>query len=252
LSPARRAAIGRGHRGRAFRRRKGREGRRHRPYRNEWSTRCRRRSAPGRGGEATYGAGRLSRRRRPTLEHAIGVTVQKYGGLTTLVNQPPRPPTSSAPDAGDRATSARSPTTPGTSIMTVAPEADRVVHAATRSPHLHARRPVPAIVNISSAAGDGEGVPGIDAYNPRPRGALNALTRSPPRSSLAGNGVRVNTIVLRDGCSPATGAFKMMDHPVDRPPRPEPCISRRLGLPEDIGERRAVPRRPTKRPSSPE
>ncbi len=175
------------------------------------------------GGEATYVRADFSR--EADVEHAIATTVQKYGGLTTLVNNA-APTDLVGPGRGDRSLGEITDDA-WDAIMTVALK--QIVWCTRHAvPHL-TRCDGAAIVNISSAAAM-RGVPGIDAYTAA-KGAVNALTRS-LAVELAGNGVRVNTIVCGMVLT-SDGAFKMMDHPVIGPATRALHLTR-LGLPEDI------------------
>jgi NAD(P)-dependent dehydrogenase (short-subunit alcohol dehydrogenase family) len=175
------------------------------------------------GGDATYV--RADFAREDDIEHAIGTTVQKYGALTTLVNNA-APTDLVGPGRGDRSLGEITDDA-WDAIMTVALK--QIVWCTRHSvPHL-TRAEGAAIVNISSAAAM-RGVPGIDAYTAA-KGAINALTRS-LAVELAGSGVRVNTIVCGMVLT-SDGAFKMMDHPVIGPATRALHLTR-LGLPEDI------------------
>jgi NAD(P)-dependent dehydrogenase (short-subunit alcohol dehydrogenase family) len=175
------------------------------------------------GGEATYVRTDFSR--EADVEHAIATTVQKYGGLTTLVNNA-APTDLVGPGRGDRSLGEITDDA-WDAIMTVALK--QIVWCTRHAvPHL-AQSDGAAIVNISSAAAM-RGVPGIDAYTAA-KGAVNALTRS-LAVELAGSGVRVNTIVCGMVLT-SDGAFKMMDHPVIGPATRALHLTR-LGLPDDI------------------
>jgi NAD(P)-dependent dehydrogenase (short-subunit alcohol dehydrogenase family) len=175
------------------------------------------------GGEATYVRADIGR--EADVEHAIAAAVQRYGGLTTLVNNA-APTDLVGPGRGDRSL-ADITDDAWDAIMTVGLK--QLVwctrHAAA---HLAAADGA-SIVNISSAAAM-RGVPGIDAYTAA-KGAMNALTRS-LAVELAGDGVRVNAIVCGMVLT-SEGAFKMMDHPVIGPATRALHLTR-LGLPDDI------------------
>ena len=175
------------------------------------------------GGEATYV--RADFGREADVEHAIATTTQRYGGLTTLVNNA-APTDLVGPGRGDRSL-AEITDDAWDAIMTVALK-QLVWCTRHAAPHLAAAEGA-SIVNISSAASM-RGVPGIDAYTAA-KGAMNALTRS-LAVELARDGVRVNTIVCGMVLT-SEGAFKMMDHPMIGPATRALHLTR-LGLPDDI------------------
>jgi NAD(P)-dependent dehydrogenase (short-subunit alcohol dehydrogenase family) len=145
------------------------------------------------GGEATYVQSDLAR--EDDVARAVHVTVDRYGALTTLVNNV-APTDLVGPGRGDRSL-AEITDEAWDSIMTVALK--QLVWCARHAvPHLGAAENA-SIVNISSAASM-RGTPGIDAYTAA-KGAINALTRS-----------------LAVELGPATRALHLT----------------RLGLPEDI------------------
>ena len=163
--------------------------------------------------------------REGDIEHAVEATVQRYGALTTLVNNA-APTELIGPGRSDRSL-AEITDDAWDSIMTVALK-QLVWCTRHAAPHL-AKADGASIVNISSAAAM-RGVPGIDAYTAA-KGAINALTRS-LAVELACDGIRVNTIVCGMVLT-SEGAFKMMDHPVIGPATRALHLTR-LGLPEDI------------------
>ena len=175
------------------------------------------------GGEATYV--RADFGREADVEHAIATTTQRYGGLTTLVNNA-APTDLVGPGRGDRSL-AEITDDAWDAIMTVALK-QLVWCTRHAAPHLAAAEGA-SIVNISSAASM-RGVPGIDAYTAA-KGAMNALTRS-LAVELARDGVRVNTIVCGMVLT-SEGVFKMMDHPMIGPATRALHLTR-LGLPDDI------------------
>jgi NAD(P)-dependent dehydrogenase (short-subunit alcohol dehydrogenase family) len=175
------------------------------------------------GGEATYVQSDLAR--EDDVARAVHVTVDRYGALTTLVNNV-APTDLVGPGRGDRSL-AEITDEAWDSIMTVALK--QLVWCARHAvPHLGAAENA-SIVNISSAASM-RGTPGIDAYTAA-KGAINALTRS-LAVELAPQGIRVNTIVCGMVLT-SEGAFKMMEHPVIGPATRALHLTR-LGLPEDI------------------
>src|SRR3954454_11354109 len=109
------------------------------------------------GGEATYV--RADFAQEDDIEHAIATTVQKYGALTTLVNNA-APTDLVGPGRGDRSL-AEITDDAWDAIMTVALK-QLVWCTRHATPHL-AQAEGASIVNISSAASM-RGVPGIDAY----------------------------------------------------------------------------------------
>jgi len=177
----------------------------------------------GAGGEATYV--RADFAREADVEHAVATAVQRYGGLSTLVNNA-APTDLIGPGRSDRSLGEITDDA-WDSIMTVALK-QLVWCARYAVPHL-GRADGASIVNISSAASM-RGVAGIDAYTAA-KGAINALTRS-MAVELASSGVRVNAIVCGMVLT-SEGAFKMMDHPVIGPATRALHLTR-LGLPEDI------------------
>jgi NAD(P)-dependent dehydrogenase (short-subunit alcohol dehydrogenase family) len=175
------------------------------------------------GGAAIYVQSDLSR--EADVERAVSVGVERFGALTTLVNNV-APTDLVGPGRGDRSL-AEITDDAWDDIMQVALK--QLVWCARHSvPHL-AQQPGSSIVNISSAASM-RGTPGIDAYTAA-KGAINALTRS-LAVELAGSGVRVNTIVCGMVLT-SDGAYKMMEHPVIGPATRALHLTR-LGLPEDI------------------
>jgi NAD(P)-dependent dehydrogenase (short-subunit alcohol dehydrogenase family) len=175
------------------------------------------------GGEAIYVQSDLSR--EADVERAVSVGVERFGALTTLVNNV-APTDLVGPGRGDR------------SLAEITDDAwDDIMQVALKQLVWCARHAVPhlaeqhgaSIVNISSAASM-RGTPGIDAYTAA-KGAINALTRS-LAVELAGSGVRVNTIVCGMVLT-SEGAYKMMEHPVIGPATRALHLTR-LGLPEDI------------------
>jgi NAD(P)-dependent dehydrogenase (short-subunit alcohol dehydrogenase family) len=175
------------------------------------------------GGEAAYVQSDLGR--EDDVARAIQVAVDRYGELTTLVNNV-APTDLVGPGRGDRSL-AEITDDAWDSIMTVALK--QLVWCARHAvPHL-ASAGGASIVNISSAASM-RGTPGIDAYTAA-KGAINALTRS-LAVELAPQDIRVNTIVCGMVLT-SEGAFKMMDHPVIGPATRAMHLTR-LGLPEDI------------------
>ena len=175
------------------------------------------------GGEATYVQCDLGR--EEGVARAVQVAVDRYGGLSTLVNNV-APTDLVGPGRGDR------------SLAEISDEAwDNIMTVALKQLVWCARHAVPrlseaegaSVVNISSAASM-RGTPGIDAYTAA-KGAINALTRS-LAVELAPQGIRVNTIVCGMVLT-SEGAFKMMEHPVIGPATRALHLTR-LGLPEDI------------------
>jgi NAD(P)-dependent dehydrogenase (short-subunit alcohol dehydrogenase family) len=176
------------------------------------------------GGEATYVQSDLAR--EDDVARAVQVAADRYGGLTTLVNNV-APTDLVGPGRGDRSL-AEITDDAWDNVMTVALK--QMVWCARHAvPHLTAAEGGASIVNISSAASM-RGTPGIDAYTAA-KGAINALTRS-LAVELAPQGVRVNTIVCGMVLT-SEGAFKMMEHPVIGPATRALHLTR-LGLPEDI------------------
>ncbi len=176
------------------------------------------------GGDAVYVRADLSR--EDDVARAMQVAVDRYGGLTTLVNNV-APTDLVGPGRGDRAL-AEITDHAWDDIMTVALK--QLVWCARHAVrHLTDAGVGASIVNISSAASM-RGTPGIDAYTAA-KGAINALTRS-LAVELAPGGVRVNTIVCGMVLT-SDGAYKMMEHPVIGPATRALHLTR-LGLPEDI------------------
>src|SRR6478672_4798719 len=175
------------------------------------------------GGNATYVRADLAH--EGDVERAIDTAVQRYGALTTLVNNA-APTDLVGPGRGDRAL-AEITDDAWDEIMTVALK-QLVWCCRYATPHLAAAEGA-SIVNISSAASM-RGTPGIDAYTAA-KGAINALTRS-LAVELAPQGVRVNTIVCGMVLT-SEGAYKMMEHPVIGPATRALHLTR-LGLPDDI------------------
>jgi len=175
------------------------------------------------GGEATYVRSDLSR--EDDVARAVQVAVDRYGALTTLVNNV-APTDLVGPGRGDRSLAEITDHAWDT-IMTVALK-QLVWCARYAVPHLGGAEGA-SIVNISSAASM-RGTPGIDAYTAA-KGAINALTRS-LAVELAPQEIRVNTIVCGMVLT-SDGAFKMMEHPVIGPATRALHLTR-LGLPEDI------------------
>jgi meso-butanediol dehydrogenase / (S,S)-butanediol dehydrogenase / diacetyl reductase len=175
------------------------------------------------GGDATYVATDFAR--EDDVARAVSVAVERYGGLTTLVNNV-APTDLVGPGRGDRSL-AEITDDAWDEIMTVSLK-QLVWCARYATPHLAAAEGA-SIVNISSAASM-RGTPGIDAYTAA-KGAINALTRS-LAVELATHGVRVNTIVCGMVLT-SEGAYKMMEHPVIGPATRALHLTR-LGLPEDI------------------
>src|SRR4051812_27694386 len=175
------------------------------------------------GGEATYVYADVAR--EGDIEHAVDVTVKRYGGVLTLGDNP-APTGVIGPGRRDRSL-AEITDDAWDSIMTVALK-HLVWSTRHAAPHL-AKEDGASIVNISSMAAV-RGVPGLDAYTAA-KGAINALTRS-LAVELACDGIRVNTIVCGMVLT-SEGAFKMMDHPVIGPATRALHLTR-LGLPEDI------------------
>ncbi len=175
------------------------------------------------GGEATYVQSDLAR--EDDVARAVQVAVDRYGALTTLVNNV-APTDLVGPGRGD---CSLAEITDGAwdSIMTVALK-QLMWCARYAVPHLAAAEHA-SIVNISSAASM-RGTAGLDAYTAA-KGAINALTRS-LAVELAPQGIRVNTIVCGMVLT-SDGAFKMMEHPVIGPATRALHLTR-LGLPEDI------------------
>jgi NAD(P)-dependent dehydrogenase (short-subunit alcohol dehydrogenase family) len=175
------------------------------------------------GGEATYVHSDLSR--EDDVARAVSVAAERYGGLTTLVNNV-APTDLVGPGRGDRSL-AEITDESWDEIMTVALK--QLVWCARHAvPHLAAGSGA-SIVNISSAASM-RGTPGIDAYTAA-KGAINALTRS-LAVELASQEIRVNTIVCGMVLT-SEGAYKMMEHPVIGPATRALHLTR-LGLPDDI------------------
>ena len=175
------------------------------------------------GGEAAYVQSDLAH--EDGVARAVQTAVDRYGGLTTLVNNV-APTDLVGPGRGDRSL-AEITDDAWDSIMTVALK--QLVWCARHAvPHL-ASGDGASVVNISSAASM-RGTPGIDAYTAA-KGAINALTRS-LAVELAPHGIRVNTIVCGMVLT-SDGAFKMMEHPVIGPATRALHLTR-LGLPEDI------------------
>ena len=177
----------------------------------------------GAGGAAAYV--RTDVTREDDVARAVSVAVDRFGGLTTLVNNA-APTDLVGPGRGDRSL-AEITDTAWDGIMTGALK--QLVWCARHAvPHL-ADADGASIVNISSAASL-RGTPGIDAYTAA-KGAMNALTRS-LAVELAPAGIRVNTIVCGMVLT-SEGAFQMMEHPTIGPATRALHLTR-LGLPDDI------------------
>ncbi len=175
------------------------------------------------GGDATFV--RTDVAREADIARAVELAVERYGTLTTLVNNA-APTDLVGPGRGDRSLADITDDAWDT-IMTGALK--QLVWCTRHAAPLLAQSEGASIVNISSAAAM-RGVPGIDAYTAA-KGAMNALTRS-LAVELASDGIRVNTIVCGMVLT-SDGAFKMMDHPVIGPATRALHLTR-LGLPEDI------------------
>ncbi len=175
------------------------------------------------GGEATFVATDLAR--EADIEASVAAAVDRYGGLTTLVNN-------AAP------TELMGPGRLDGTLAEVTDDAwDSIMQVALKAIVWTSRHAVPrmieagggSIVNISSAASV-LGVAGLATYTAA-KGALNALTRS-QAVELAPSNIRVNCIISGMVLT-SEGAHKMMADPVVGGATKAIHLTR-LGLPEDL------------------
>jgi NAD(P)-dependent dehydrogenase (short-subunit alcohol dehydrogenase family) len=155
----------------------------------------------------------------------VKATVDRYGKLTTLVNNA-APTELMGPGRADRRVTELE-NDAWDSIMLVALKA--VVWACKYSIPEIAKAGGGSIVNISSAASI-LGTPGLDTYTAA-KGALNTLTRS-MAVEYAADGIRSNCIVSGMVLT-SEGAFTLMEDPVIGGATRAMHLTR-LGLPEDI------------------
>jgi NAD(P)-dependent dehydrogenase (short-subunit alcohol dehydrogenase family) len=175
------------------------------------------------GGDALYVRTDLSR--EGDVQAAVAAAVQRWGKLTTLVNNA-APTELMGPGRLDRGTAE------------IADEAwERILRVTLTAVVWCCRHAVPeirragggSIVNISSAASL-LGTAGLAAYTAS-KGALNALTRS-TAVELAKDGIRVNAIVSGMVLT-SPGAWKMMEDPAVGGATRAMHLTR-LGRPEDL------------------
>jgi NAD(P)-dependent dehydrogenase (short-subunit alcohol dehydrogenase family) len=175
------------------------------------------------GGDAVFVRTDLAR--EADIVAAVGVAVERYGGLSTLVNNA-APTELMGPGRLDRAVGELTDEA-WDSIMLVGLKA--VVWACRHAiPHL-ANAEGASIVNISSAASI-LGTPGLDTYTAL-KGALNTLTRS-MAVEYAAAGIRSNAIVSGMVLS-SPGAVTLMEDPAIGGATRAMHLTR-LGVPEDI------------------
>jgi NAD(P)-dependent dehydrogenase (short-subunit alcohol dehydrogenase family) len=160
----------------------------------------------------------------------VGTAMERYGALTTLVNNA-APTELMGPGRLDRRVTELE-NDAWDSIMLVALKAviwscKHAIPAMTASAKSGSGGG--AIVNISSAASI-LGTPGLDTYTAA-KGALNALTRS-LAVEYAPDNIRVNCIVSGMVLT-SEGAWKMMDDPVIGGATKAMHLTR-LGMPDDI------------------
>jgi len=175
------------------------------------------------GGDAVFIRTDLAR--EDEVVAAVGAALDRYGSLSTLVNNA-APTELMGPGRLDRAVTELTNEAWDT-IMLVGLKA--VVWACKYAiPHL-AKAEGASIVNISSAASM-LGTPGLDTYTAL-KGALNTLTRS-MAVEYAPQGIRCNAIVSGMVLS-SPGAWKMMEDPVIGNATRAMHLTR-LGVPDDI------------------
>jgi NAD(P)-dependent dehydrogenase (short-subunit alcohol dehydrogenase family) len=175
------------------------------------------------GGDATFVRTDLADER--DVVAMVAATVERYGRLTTLVNNA-APTELMGPGRSDRRVTELE-NDAWDSIMLVALKA--VVWACKYAIPEMAKAGGGAIVNISSAASL-LGTPGLDTYTAA-KGALNTLTRS-MAVEYADDGIRSNCIVAGMVLT-SQGAFDLMDDPVIGGATKAMHLTR-LGLPSDI------------------
>ena len=175
------------------------------------------------GGEATFVRTDLAN--EADVIAMVGAATERYGKLTTLVNNA-APTELMGPGRLDRRVTELE-NDAWDSIMLVALKA--VVWACKYSIPEMAKAGGGAIVNISSAASL-LGTPGLDTYTAA-KGALNTLTRS-MAVEYAPDNIRSNCIVSGMVLT-SEGAFKMMEDPVIGGATKAMHLTR-LGLPDDI------------------
>jgi NAD(P)-dependent dehydrogenase (short-subunit alcohol dehydrogenase family) len=175
------------------------------------------------GGQATYLRTDLAR--EDDIVRAVRCAVDRYGSLTTLVNNA-APTELMGPGRLDRRVTELE-NDAWDAIMLVALKA--VVWACKHAIPAMVEAGGGAIVNISSAASL-LGTPGLDTYTAA-KGALNTLTRSMAVEYAADN-IRSNCIVSGMVLS-SPGAVTMMDDPVIGAATKAMHLTR-LGVPDDI------------------
>jgi NAD(P)-dependent dehydrogenase (short-subunit alcohol dehydrogenase family) len=175
------------------------------------------------GGEATFVRTDLAQ--EGDVVAMVGAAVERYGTLTTLVNNA-APTELMGPGRSDRRVTELE-NDAWDAIMLVALKA--VVWACKYAIPEMAKAGGATIVNISSAASM-LGTPGLDAYTAA-KGALNTLTRS-MAVEYAADGIRSNCIVAGMVLT-SEGAFTLMEDPVIGGATRAMHLTR-LGLPEDI------------------
>ena len=175
------------------------------------------------GGEATYVPTDLGR--EDEVIAAVRAAVERYGRLTTLVNNA-APTELMGPGRLDRRVTELT-NDAWDSIMLVGLKA--VMWACKYSIPEIAKAGGGAIVNVSSAA-SALGTPGLDTYTAL-KGALNTLTRSMD-VEYAPDNIRCNGIISGMVLS-SEGAFKLMEDPVIGPATRALHLTR-LGIPDDI------------------
>jgi len=175
------------------------------------------------GGEATYVATDLAH--EDQVQGAVRIAVQRYGQLTTLVNN-------AAP------TELMGPGRLDGRVTELSNEAwDAIMLVGLKAVVWMCKYAIPemvragggAIVNISSAASM-LGTPGLDTYTAL-KGALNTLTRS-MAVEYAADGIRSNGIVSGMVLS-SPGAARLMEDPAIGDATRAMHLTR-LGMPEDI------------------
>lgn len=175
------------------------------------------------GGDATFVRTDLAR--EDDVVAMVRAAVDRYGGLTTLVNNA-APTELMGPGRLDRRVTELE-NDAWDSIMLVALKA--VVWCCKYAIPAMIEAGGGAIVNISSAASL-LGTPGLDTYTAS-KGALNALTRS-LAVEYAADGIRANAIASGMVLS-SEGAWKLMEDPVIGGATRAMHLTR-LGVPDDI------------------
>lgn len=175
------------------------------------------------GGEAFYVPTDLNR--EEDVVGAVAATTERYGKLTTLVNNA-APTELMGPGRLDRRVTELDGDA-WDAIMRVGLKA--VVWACKHAIPAIAAAGGGSIVNISSAASM-LGTPGLDTYTAL-KGALNALTRS-MAVEYAPDGIRCNAIVSGMVLS-SEGAVRLMDDPAIGSATRAMHLTR-LGVPDDI------------------